>query len=55
LDPPLTTITQPAFQMGKTAATILFKGLEKKKTNLKHERIVIPSILIERRSTTERK
>jgi LacI family transcriptional regulator len=51
LNPPLTTITQPAFQMGKTAATILFNILEKKKSSLKHERVVIPSVLVERAST----
>jgi LacI family transcriptional regulator len=50
LDPPLTTVTQPAFEMGKAAATILFKALEKK-YNLKNERIVIPSVLNVRAST----
>jgi LacI family transcriptional regulator len=50
LDPPLTTVTQPAFEMGKAAATILFKALEKK-YSLKNERIVIPSILNVRAST----
>jgi LacI family transcriptional regulator len=51
LNPSLTTITQPAFEMGKTAAKILFKALEKKKIDLKNERIVIPSVLVERNST----
>lgn len=50
LNPSLTTITQPAFEMGKTAATILFKSLDKK-TALKKERIVLNSELIERGST----
>jgi LacI family transcriptional regulator len=50
LNPPLTTITQPAFEMGKTAATLLFRKLERKKSE-SEERIVIPSVLIERRST----
>lgn len=50
LDPPLTTVTQPAFEMGKAAATILFKALEKK-YNLKNECIVIPSVLNVRAST----
>src|SRR6266496_1963335 len=45
LDPPLSTITQPAFEMGKTAATILFKGIEKENFDLSKERIVIPSEL----------
>jgi len=51
LNPSLTTITQPAFEMGKTAASLLFKSLKKSKSNLTKECIVIPSILIERDST----
>jgi LacI family transcriptional regulator len=50
LNPSLTTITQPAFEMGKTAATILFKSLDKK-LELKKEKIVLNSELIERDST----
>lgn len=45
LKPTLTTVTQPAFEMGKTAATILFRSLEKKNYNLKKEITVIPSVL----------
>jgi LacI family transcriptional regulator len=51
LNPPLTTITQPAFEMGKTAATVLFKALKKKSPGLKKESVVIPSSLIIRSST----
>jgi len=51
LNPPLTTITQPAFEIGKAAATLLFKGIEKSSFDLRKEKIVIPSILIEREST----
>ena len=51
LNPPLTTITQPAFDMGKTAATILFKMLKGKKKDTLIERVVLPSILYERDST----
>lgn len=51
LNPPLSTITQPAFEMGKSAATILFKGIEKKHFKLENEKIIIPSVLIERKST----
>jgi len=51
LNPPLTTITQPAFEIGKAAATLLFKGIEKSTFDLTKERIVIPSVLIEREST----
>ena len=51
LNPPLTTITQPAFEIGKAAATLLFKGIEKSTFDLSKERLVIPSVLIEREST----
>ncbi|MES2648492.1 MAG: LacI family DNA-binding transcriptional regulator [Bacteroidota bacterium] len=50
LNPPLTTITQPAFDMGKTAAEILFKALTKRNYILKDQHIVIPSELIIRTS-----
>jgi LacI family transcriptional regulator len=52
LNPPLTTITQPAFEMGKSAAVILFKMLEKKRFDFTRERILLPSSLIERGSTS---
>ncbi|MEP7377455.1 MAG: LacI family DNA-binding transcriptional regulator [Chitinophagaceae bacterium] len=45
LNPPLTTITQPAFEMGKTAASVLFKTLVKNSTSLKNETVIIPSVL----------
>ncbi len=51
LSPPLTTITQPAFEMGATAARVLFKSLEKKKRQVHNERIVIDAELIVRGST----
>lgn len=51
LNPTLTTVTQPAFEMGKIAATVLFKALEKKNYNLKKEIVVIPSVLNIRQST----
>jgi len=51
LTPTLTTITQPAFEMGKAAASILFKGIEKKDFDLSKEKVVIPSVLAERSST----
>jgi LacI family transcriptional regulator len=51
LNPALTTIAQPAFEMGKTAATVLFKALGKNVTSLKKESVVIPSQLITRDST----
>ncbi|MBS1565837.1 MAG: LacI family DNA-binding transcriptional regulator [Bacteroidetes bacterium] len=51
LNPALSTITQPAFDMGKTAASILFRALEKPGFNLKKENHIIPSVLIPRDST----
>jgi LacI family transcriptional regulator len=51
LNPSLTTITQPAFEMGKEAATILFKNLIKNRTLLFNENIVINSELEIRDST----
>ena len=54
LNPPLSTITQPAFEMGRTAATLLFKSLEKSGFNLKDERIIIPSLLFKRSSTVKK-
>jgi len=51
LNPSLTTITQPAFEMGKTAATLLFNALEKSKSEIQNQRVIIPSLLVERNST----
>ncbi|MNJ87282.1 Catabolite control protein A [compost metagenome] len=51
-NPSLTTITQPAFEMGKLAATILFKALKRNTQVLSDESAVIPSDLLIRASTT---
>lgn len=51
LNPSLTTITQPAFEMGRAAATLLFRSLGKANFSLPNENIVIPSVLIARDST----
>lgn len=51
LNPALTTVRQPAFEMGKTAAIILFKAIEKKNFQLKDENIILPSQLVEKEST----
>jgi len=51
LDPPLTTVKQPAFEMGRAAATILFKAIEKKNFQLRNENIVISSQLVQKDST----
>jgi LacI family transcriptional regulator len=51
LNPSLTTITQPAFEMGKTAATLLFRALENRNFSLIKEDFMIPSTLVIRGST----
>ncbi|HVI46872.1 MAG TPA: LacI family DNA-binding transcriptional regulator [Chitinophaga sp.] len=51
LHPPLTTITQPAFQIGKAAAELLLKSLGKKDAPSPATQIVIPSELIIRGSS----
>ena len=51
LNPSLTTITQPAFEMGESAAALLFKALEKKRSSLANNSVVIPSALVVRGST----
>jgi len=51
LSPSLTTITQPAYEIGREAASILFKLIEKKGFNFILEKTVLKSALIERDST----
>lgn len=51
LNPSLTTINQPAFEIGKEAASILFKLIEKKGINFIREKTILESTLIPRRST----
>jgi LacI family transcriptional regulator len=51
LNPSLTSIVQPAFEMGKQAAIILFKHLGKKRAFIPNENIVIKSELVKRNST----
>ncbi len=51
LNPSLTTITQPAFEMGEAAASLLFNALEKRNFILKGENIILPSVLNIRNST----
>ncbi len=50
-NPALTTITQPAFEMGKAAASVLFKALTFPDINMVDESMVLPSELIKRQST----
>jgi LacI family transcriptional regulator len=51
LHPSLTTVTQPAFEMGAQAAAVLFKNLDKKRTLIQNENIILKSELIKRDST----
>lgn len=51
LNPSLSTITQPALEMGKQAAAILLKHLDRKKINIPNENIIIKSELVKRAST----
>ena len=53
LNPSMTTITQPAFEIGREAADILFKLVEKKGHHFLQERTFINSKLIERNSTNK--
>jgi LacI family transcriptional regulator len=52
LQPALTTVTQPATEMGKAAATILFKTLKNSGGVVKPEQVVLPSALQVRASTS---
>jgi len=49
--PPLTTITQPAFEIGKEAAKLLFQLLDKKQIDLKDENKILKSAFIKRGSS----
>ena len=51
LNPSLTTIAQPAYDMGKEAATILFRRLEKKYIVVPEDRVLLPARLEIRDST----
>jgi LacI family transcriptional regulator len=51
LSPPLSTVAQPAFEMGREAANILFRHLYAKKTAIVNENIVLKSTLVSREST----
>lgn len=51
LNPSMTTIAQPAYDMGKEAATILFRRLEKKYIVVPEDRVMLPARLEIRDST----
>ena len=53
LNPSLTTITQPAFDIGREAAAILLKALTKKGFTLTNSKLVLPSKLVPRESTAK--
>ena len=53
LCPSLTTITQPAYDIGNKAAEVLFRILEKKRVKVPNENTVLKSVLIMRRSTQQ--
>jgi LacI family transcriptional regulator len=54
LQPALSTITQPAFEMGKAAANILFTALEGNKTDLKDDHIEMESVIVIRESSQKK-
>lgn len=51
LAPSLTTITQPAFEIGKESASMLFRMIEKKTFGNRIDKLVLKSSLIERNSS----
>lgn len=51
LAPSLTTITQPAFEIGKESASLLFRMIEKKTFGNRIDKLVLKSSLIERNSS----
>ena len=51
LNPPLSTITQPAFEIGQQAAARLFEALEKGTASRSPGPTIVDSVLVKRRST----
>lgn len=51
LNPSLSTITQPAYEIGKEAALRLFRYIEKKNMKNVHEKIILKSTLVPGKST----
>jgi len=52
-NPPLSTVFQPAYEIGKEGASVLFKIIEKKMILPGERKIIIPSYIIERKSTAK--
>ncbi|MBK1438666.1 LacI family DNA-binding transcriptional regulator [Parapedobacter sp. ISTM3] len=51
LNPALSTVTQPAYEMGATAAAVLFRALKAGEKRTGNESIILPSVLMERKSS----
>lgn len=51
LNPGLSTVTQPAFDMGELAASILFDAIMHKNSTTEDKHIVLDSVIIQREST----
>jgi LacI family transcriptional regulator len=51
-DPPLSAVVQPSYQIGYRAAETLFRIIEQKKLKPSEMKLVIPSTIIERKSTS---
>ena len=52
-DPPLSTITQSSYEIGKKAADVLFKIIEKKVLLPNDKKVIIASTIVERKSTAK--
>lgn len=52
-DPPLSTIVQPSYEIGKESASVLFKLIERKKLLPTEKKMVIPSKIVERKSSSK--
>ncbi len=51
IEPPMTTVNQPSYEMGEKAAEILIEMIEKKKTHNENKAIVFEAELVVRKST----
>ncbi|RXK61693.1 LacI family transcriptional regulator [Lacibacter luteus] len=52
-DPPLSTIIQPSYEIGKKATDVLFKLIEKKVLLPNDKRVALSSTIVERKSTSK--